>query len=241
VLMAEMLRGRGANGSIYLRGTDGSDAVRLGDGYPEDLSPDGKWVLAAPVGNRSHWFLLPTGSGVAKALPAGPLVERYEANFLPNGRQIVFGGREKDRRRRIFVQDLDSGAMRAISPEDTGTVGLTTPDGRYVLGRSGPRALLFPVEGGAAAPLAALPAGDLPLQWSVDGRVLYVQRGGAWPPVVDRIDVSNGRREAWKTIQPADPVGVDVVVRILVTPDGGTYCHDYIRFLSTLFIVEGLA
>ena len=35
--------------AIYLRGTDGSDAVRLGDGFPEDLSPDGKWVLAAPV------------------------------------------------------------------------------------------------------------------------------------------------------------------------------------------------
>ena len=49
VLMAEMLRGSGASGSIYLRGTDGSDAVRLGDGFPEDLSPDGKWVLATPA------------------------------------------------------------------------------------------------------------------------------------------------------------------------------------------------
>ena len=61
-----------------------------------------------------------------------------------------------------------------------------------------------------------------------------------WPPVVDRIDVSTGRREAWKTIQPADPVGVDSIARILVTPDGNAYCHDYIRFLSELFIVEGL-
>ena len=27
---------------------------------------------------------------------------------------------------------------------------------------------------------------------------------------------------------------------ILVTPDGSTYCHDYVRFLSELFVVEGL-
>ena len=46
VLFSEMLRGAGKNGSIYLRKTDGSDAIRLGDGYGEDLSPDGKWVLA---------------------------------------------------------------------------------------------------------------------------------------------------------------------------------------------------
>ena len=28
--------------------------------------------------------------------------------------------------------------------------------------------------------------------------------------------------------------------RILVTPDGKSYCHDYVRILSELFVVEGL-
>ena len=46
---------------------------------------------------------------------------RFEANFLPNGRSIVFGGREKDRGARIYVQDIDNGSIRAISPEDVGT------------------------------------------------------------------------------------------------------------------------
>ena len=49
VLFSEVLRG--ANGSIYLRKTDGSDAIRLGDGFGEDLSPDGKWVLATQAGS----------------------------------------------------------------------------------------------------------------------------------------------------------------------------------------------
>ena len=241
VLMAEMLRGRGAAGSIYLRGTDGSDAVRLGDGFPEDLSPDGKWVLAAPVGTRQHWFMLPTGAGVPKTLPPGPLVERFEANFLPDGRRIVFAGREKGQGRRIFVQDIESGSVRAISPENSGTVGVVTPEGRFVIGALSARRFLFPVDGGEPVPFPIMAPDDTALQWSSDGRLLYVRRNRTWPPVVDRIDVSTGRREAWKTIQPADPVGVDNIFRIVVTPDGNAYCHDYVRFLSELFIVEGLA
>jgi hypothetical protein len=240
VLMAEMLRGGGTAGSIYLRRTDGSDAVRLGDGFPEDLSSDGKWVLAAPVGTRQHWFILPTGSGSTRTLPPGPLVQRGEANFLPDGRRIVFGGRETDHGPRIYVQDVHSGVVRAISPENTGTVGLATPDGRFVIGSTAAKRFLYPVDGGPPVPFPIMAPDDAELQWRSDGRLLYVRRGATWPPVVDRVDISTGRREAWKTIQPADPVGVDSIFRILVTPDGKAYCHDYVRFLSELFIVEGL-
>ena len=51
---------------------------------------------------------------------------------------------------------------------------------------------------------------------------------------------ATGERRSWKTIRPADPVGIDTVIRILITPDGKSYCHDYVRVLSELFVVEGL-
>jgi hypothetical protein len=238
VLTAQMRRGGDVPGSIYLRRTDGSDAVRLGDGYPEDLSSDGKWVLGSPV-DRKHWFILPTGPGSPHTLPPGPIIQRFEANFLPDGRRIVFGGREADHGRRIYVQDVESGAVRAISPENTGTVGLATPDGRFVIGGAAKR-FLYPVDGGAPVPLPILAPDDVVLQWNSEGRFLYVWRWATWPPVVDRVDISTGSRVGWKTIQPADPVGVDDIFRILVTPDGTAYCHDYVRFLSELFVVEGL-
>jgi hypothetical protein len=57
---------------------------------------------------------------------------------------------------------------------------------------------------------------------------------------VDLVNAFTGERRPWKTIQPADPVGIDTVLRILVTPDGKSYCHDYVRVLSELYIVEGL-
>jgi Tol biopolymer transport system component len=240
LLLSELLRGAGENGSIYLRTTDGADAIRLADGYGEDLSPDGKWVLTTQVTSRRHWVLVPTGPGSPKALPSGPLVGRFEANFLPNGRQIVFGGREKDRAARIYIQDIDSGTIRAISPEGVATAGLATPDGRYVIGQNRERVLKYAVDESPPVPLTYLDSDDLPLQWSADESFLYVQRVGQWPPTVDRVNTITSKREQWKTIQPADPSGVDSVLRILVTPDGKSYCHDYVRILSELFIVEGL-
>jgi dipeptidyl aminopeptidase/acylaminoacyl peptidase len=240
VLLSEVLRGAGQRGSIYLRKTDGSDAVRLGDGFGEDISPDGRSVLTTQVPDRKHWTIVPTGPGSPRDLPPGPLVARNEANFLPNGRQIVFGGREDGHGPRIYVQDIDGGSIRAISPERVRTQGLATPDGRYVIGRMNGRLLEFPVDGSAPIPLPSLQPDDEPLQWSAEGSRLYVRRSGVWPPVVDRVQTATGERVAWRTIQPADPVGVQMVVRIQVTPDGTSYCHDYVRVLSDLFILEGL-
>ena len=240
VLLSELLSGAGKSGSTYVRQTDGSDAVRLGEGYGEDLSPDGKWVLTTEVPTRQHWILLPTGAGSPRTLPPGPLVGRGEANFLPDGRRIVFGGNEKDRRGRIYLQDIDSGSIRAISPEGVGTAALATPDGRHVFGWTGGRLFKYAVDEGAPVPLPFLNPDDRPVQSSPDGSVLYVWRTDAWPPAVDRVNTATGEREPWKTIQPADPVGVDSIIRILITPDGRSYCHDYVRFLSGLFIVEGL-
>ena len=100
--------------------------------------------------------------------------------------------------------------------------------------------MLYPVDEGAPRPLAALASDDLPLQWSPDGRLLFVRRINSWPPVIDRVDMVTGQRQLWRVVSPADPVGIDHMDRILITPDAKSYCHDYLRWVSQLFIVEGL-
>lgn len=102
------------------------------------------------------------------------------------------------------------------------------------------RLFTYAVDESAPVPLTYLDSDDRPLRWSNDGSILYVWRTAAWPPVVDRVNASTNQREPWKTIQPADPAGVDSILRILVTQDGRSYCHDYVRILSELFVVEGL-
>jgi hypothetical protein len=39
---------------------------------------------------------------------------------------------------------------------------------------------------------------------------------------------------------PGDSAGVDVISQIVITPDGTSYCHNYVRFLSDLYVVEGI-
>jgi len=46
LLLLENGEGGGPNYSVFLRPTDGSPAIRLGDGNAQDLLPDGKWALA---------------------------------------------------------------------------------------------------------------------------------------------------------------------------------------------------
>jgi len=80
---------------------------------------------------------------------------------------------------------------------------------------------------------------DVPLQWSPDGRYLYVRHDG-WPPEIHRIDAVTGMRTESKTVFPADPVGVDNIERILITPYGTSHCFDYARLLTTLYVVDGV-
>ena len=76
------------------RATDGSPAVRLGDGHPESLSPDGKWVLARASGAETmwgrEWVLVPTGPGAPRLLPRGSITQLVDGAWLPDGKRIVF-------------------------------------------------------------------------------------------------------------------------------------------------------
>ena len=63
------------------------------------------------------------------------------------------------------------------------------------------------------------------------------------PPAFDvfRVEVANGRRTLWKSLQPQNPLGVESMPDTFVmTRDGGTYCYSYVRRVGDLFVVEGL-
>jgi hypothetical protein len=105
--------------------------------------------------------------------------------------------------------------------------------------------MLFPIEGGDGRPVSALTPGDIPLQWSHNGRYLYVvdDEGIVRPPAADvfRVDMATGGRTLWRTVTPSDPVGVeDMRETLVITPDAQSYCYSYLRRLGGLFVVDGL-
>jgi hypothetical protein len=76
--------GGGPNYSIYVRKTDGSPAVRVGDSDAFSISADGKWVLATTNAGGGSLVLLPTGAGEPRPLKTGNLQDPI-ARFLPDG------------------------------------------------------------------------------------------------------------------------------------------------------------
>ena len=65
--------GAGEKYGVYVRPTDGSPAIRVGDGSARSISPDGKWVAASFADGRAGIQILPIGAGEARVLDITPL------------------------------------------------------------------------------------------------------------------------------------------------------------------------
>jgi hypothetical protein len=228
--------------ALYIRNTDGSPAVRLGEGTAEALSPDQKWAIAQIPGTPAQFRLLPTKAGEARALTNDD-INHNGARWLPNGKQFVFSGNEPGRGVRLYLQDVNGGKAQAITPEGVnGTAFAVSSDGQLVAA-IGPdlKGSLYPISGhGQPRVIPGLQPGDLATSWSQDGRALFVYQPGEVPAKVYRVDLATGKRALWKQLVPGDPAGVATIGPILVTPDGKTFVYGFHRTLADLYLVEGL-
>ena len=240
VLFGETGEGGGPKYAVYLRKTDGSPAIRLGEGIGLGLSPDGKWAIARPNVTPSPLLLLPTGVGEAKPLTHDSTNHLW-ARWLPDGKRLVFSGNEAGHGFRFYVESPEEGKPRAISPEGVNPTFVISPKGDQVAGVGPDRKVyLFPVAGGEAVLVSAAQPDEAPTGWSPDGRALYVFRFGQIPAKVVQIDLSTGQRRPWKELVPADAAGIDTIRGITIAPDAKAYVYGYIRTLSDLYLVEGL-
>ena len=186
VVISESGEAGGAGYGVYLRNTDGSPAVRLGEGHVFGLSPDGQWVLTASLTEPRRLVLLPTGAGPPRTLALPGLARATWAGWFPDGRRIAVLGSEADRPLRVFALDASGGELRPISPEgivmNSNTV---SPDGSSFLGfrtdQGVQRFRRYPVDGGEDVAVPGVEPGDLPVDWTGDGRGIFVVPGGGGP------------------------------------------------------------
>jgi Tol biopolymer transport system component len=238
LLFTEAGSGGGSDQSVYLRKTDASPAIRLGDGTAQGLSPDGKWALAIL---QSKVVLLPTGAGESKTVTDASIACRA-AKWFPDGKRIMIVAQEAGHGVRTYVLRVDTGRPEAITPEGT-TGTLISPDGLRLIA-SNQRGVfsLFPLEGSREThPIAGLAPGDQPIQWSADGRSIYVRRDVEGTPTVRvfRLDLSTGAVALWKDFVP-DPSREAAILPIVLTRDGSSYAYTYNRYTSDLYLVTGL-
>jgi hypothetical protein len=231
--------------AYYLRRTDGSPAVKLGEGKPMGLSGDGRWVLARSPDSKKNLLLVPTGTGTPVTIEE-PGFERVEvARLFPDGKRMVIRGAEPGRKPRLYVQELPSGKPRPVTERWFGFPGRgISPAGDWIAvrGGRGEDLSLIPTAGGE--PRSIPSTKDLyPAGWTPDGRFLFAKVGSGLPERVARVvrvEVATGKREPWKDIAPSDQ-SIISIDQVLMTPDGKSYVYGYGRAqISDLCVVEGL-
>jgi serine/threonine protein kinase/Tol biopolymer transport system component len=228
-----------SNYTIYVRNTDGSSAVPIGEGYGADLSHDKNWVLSERL-NGEVW-LLPVGAGEPKRV-SPPGFNCVWAKFLPDGKAAVLMAAKDNRPLRIWVQNLDGGNPRPVSPEHIMGV-LASPDSKWVLGGRDSdltqrETLLVPIDGGSPVPIAGLQPTDYSLGWTADGR-LYVGpqlKAGDTSINVAILDPHSGKRSAWRDI-PLIPLGEVHAFGLTISPDGSSYAYGYGLQLADLYTI----
>jgi serine/threonine protein kinase/WD40 repeat protein len=242
ILFDETGLGAAGGGSVYMRATDASPAVYLGEGKAMSFSPDGRWVLASPKREKTALLLLPVGAGESVLLPTGGIHVHY-ANWFPDGKHLCIGGNEPGRPNRLYRYNIERREAKAIAGEGVGrTVGDVSPDGRHVIaGAPAGGYALYSVDGGAPRLLDMLSPNERPVGWTADGSGLWILKRGMVPAPVDRLDLKSESRELWGEIVPQTRSGVDGINTVSLSSDGMHYAASYVQVLAELYGVRGLA
>jgi len=99
------------------------------------------------------------------------------------------------------------------------------------------------IDDGRVRPLAGLTPDDDVVAVSDDGTSLFVQRRDPENRLrsqVLRYRIAGGRLDLVRRVEPADLSGVLDRPRCFVTPDGRTIAYAVQRYLTDLYLVEGL-
>jgi eukaryotic-like serine/threonine-protein kinase len=236
----------GLNYDVYIRRTDGSAPVRIGEGVSWGFSPDGRFVIATTFTPPSI-SILPTGAGEPKRFTT-ELSQYQAAQFLSDDR-IVIVGNATGRPVRTYSMNLKDGKLQPITPEGVpsrlsatgfGIAILVAPDGNQIILPEGDALVRYSISGEKNGPVPGAGPGDLPLRWAEDGKRIFVGVTSTSGLRIFSLDLSTGRRQFFREIGPADPAGIIGGVNGVITPDGKAYAYNALRLMSDLYLVEGL-
>lgn len=240
VLFEEEADGGGPNYTVFLRDTDGSPPVRIGEGRGLAISPDGKSVITEPA-KGGFLSVVPTGAGEARQLTHDNI--SYDpVRYLPDGKHLLAVGIESGHGARDYLIDVTTGDSKPLTPEgvqggalssDGRSVAVTGPDGKWGI---------WPLNGdGGLRPLPLDPTYNV-AGWAPDGSAIYVTDSRTRTrPTLDafRMNLATGKLEPWKTFGDTLPSGAHAFGPQM-SADGSAYVYGYVQILSQAYVVKGL-
>ena len=163
------------NYTVYVRDTDGSAAVPIGEGYAGSLSRDKKWALAIKLTEPNHEvWLLPIGPGEPRRVnPPNLVPANILPRFLSDGKRIVYSANEAGQRLpRVYLQNLDGGAPKPISPEGMGNREISLDDKWMLVGlrrnaTGNLNTALLSIDEGKTVEIKGLKPDEMALGWTI--------------------------------------------------------------------------
>lgn len=227
-----------SNYAVCLRKTNGSPVVRLGEGWPADLSADGRWVLAVVHSHPPQLVIYPTGAGETQQLQRGDIENYVSAQWFRDGKRVLVCGNEQGKGTRFYLQEVSGGAPRPVTPEGTRDGWIST-DGNSVIARGAEgKYSLYAIAGGETRPVPGLGETDILAHWSADGRSVLAYRRAEIPCRLERVDLATGHRTLFKEFTPSDRTGLLSMREIFVTDDLRTVAYTAYYQVSSLFVSE---
>lgn len=226
-----------ANYAVFVRDVDNSPAVALGEGLAVALTPDKRWVLSQRLTGERELRLLPVGTGEARRLSPPNLSPVNFGTFLSDGQRVIYIAKEAGRPYRAWLQNINGGAPRPLTPEGIGG-GQVSPDDKWmVAGPLNETDSLVSIEGGTRQKLVGLRPKELVIGWSSDGQ-LYVLSGNQaqMEAHIDKLNAHTGARTPWRNLTMPPITGM-VPDAPFITPDGKAYAFDYRLQLWDLYTV----
>ena len=241
VLLSYFGQGSSPNYDVYVRSVEAAEAIKIGEGEPQQFSPDGRSVLSVVHGPPSRVVVQPIGTGEPTTVPTGD-VQVTDARWLPDGARILIVGRESSAGVRAYVTDVAGSPPKPITPKGvtfaSNQIALAVDGSRVAFQSPNGTVMLYSTADEAPLAAAGLTAGEVPIGWTLDGRALIVRDSLSRSRLIS-VDRRSGARATVHEFVQTNP-SLTGPGNIAWTPDGRTYAATYQRRAMTLYVIEGL-
>jgi eukaryotic-like serine/threonine-protein kinase len=239
IIFDEEADGGGPNYTAFMRETDGSPPLRLGDGVAIAISPDNLWVITRAA-QGGPLRLVPTGAGEARQLNHDNITYTH-ARYFSDGKRLLASGIEPGHAGRDYIIDVNTGDSKPLTAEGYIGIGLSPDDRRIAVYQPDGKLGIWEIGANSARPIPDCPPHTYYSSWTTDGTSLYVADSrGTTSAKVSRLNVDTGKIDPFKTFGEQLPAGTDGVGAPRFSRDGRAYVYEYGQTLSQAYVVRGL-
>jgi Tol biopolymer transport system component len=227
--------------AVYVRKTDGSAAVRIGEGgFGTDITPDGKWaIILLPGDPAGRVQIVPVGPGQKRLLHWEGFQPLWAMWGADDEHVLLFANRS-GQEGGMFLTDVNGSLPKLVSHDRIPRMGLAM-DGKTYLARQNDSWSIQSMEQSGGKSSAAIQTGQRPIGWALDIQHIFAQVTGPTGLTIYKLDLNSGAQELWQTVKPKDQVGLrPMVTATAITPDGRWMAFTYSTQLGQLYRSESL-